>query len=138
MLIQAHRTNGLHAMLDQRGCPAIAAGLARPIAALLARDGCDDRDARFHHAAGTDWSSWHAMAAATAFAEAVLCCTPGRTVGPITTPDWPTKPKCLPISRLDCSKPRAAFWPGLPACRVTHTVDVTFAIVARPMPQFVG
>jgi dTDP-4-dehydrorhamnose reductase len=134
MLNAARRTDRLHVVADQKGCPTTAADLANAILAMLARireEGCREDQAGIYHAAGSGWTTWHGLAIA-AFEDAARYGLRAPAVEPIATADWPTPAARPADSRLDCGKLAARFGIRLPPWResLTRTVDAIFSASA--------
>lgn len=131
MLTLGKTRDRLTVVADQKGCPTTAADLATAILEIaehIAGTGWQDAYAGVFHAAGSGWTTWHGLAAAT-FAEAARHGAPVPRVDPITTADWPTPAKRPADSRLDCTKLAAVFGVRLPDWRpsLARTIDAIFA-----------
>jgi dTDP-4-dehydrorhamnose reductase len=131
MLGAARKTRSLRVVADQKGCPTTAADLAAAllaIAALVTRDGWQDRFGGVVHAAGTGWTTWHGLAVA-AFEAAARDGAPVPEVAAIRTEDWPTPARRPADSRLDCSRLGAVFGLELPPWQdaLRRTIDALAA-----------
>jgi dTDP-4-dehydrorhamnose reductase len=131
MLSAGQRNTTLRVVADQIGCPTNAPDLAQAIlgiATRLASGGWDDRYAGVCHAAGTGATSWHGLAEAT-FKAAAQYGMAIPEVQPISTPEWPTKARRPPDSRLDCTRLATVFGLCLPHWQdgLRRTVDTVFA-----------
>ncbi|MFL5898616.1 MAG: dTDP-4-dehydrorhamnose reductase [Solirubrobacterales bacterium] len=131
MLALAETRDHLRVVADQKGCPTSAADLARIILDIAERlnDGWQPGYRGIFHAAGTGWTTWHGLAAAT-FAEAAKHGRRPPTVEAITTAEFPTPAKRPADSRLDCGKLRRVFGLAQPEWRTS--LERTIAELLAP------
>lgn len=130
MINAARKTNNLHVVADQRGCPTLALDLAQTILDIsdrLALEGWDAGRGGVYHAAGRGETTWHGLACAV-FDAASRHGLVRPNVAAIATADWPTPAKRPADSRLDCGKLERSFGLRLPDWQesVARTVDAIF------------